>query len=347
MSENNNKQFKQCRGCSIEKPIDCFYKKPSGKYGVEAYCCECRLEIKHEYYVKNKADICNKKKEYRFKNIEKFKLADKKYQENNKGKIAQRRKGHYEENRERILREHSEYYIKNKDRIETQKKKYRKENKTAILIRERKFYQDNKEKIAQRYKDYYIRNSEKIKAKNIINKEARSKQRKQYYIRNAERLRAIGIENYKKNPERFKLQKKAYAPIVRKKEREAYKNNPYFRLNQLMRGGIYGALGVNKQGRKWESLVDYDLEILKNHLTKLMKKYNKLHPDEKDMSWGNYGEWQIDHKIPKSVFNYTKPEHEDFKRCWNLSNLQPLWKIDNIRKRAKIDKPFQPQLALG
>ena len=59
------------------------------------------------------------------------------------------------------------------------------------------------------------------------------------------------------------------------------------------------------------------------------------------------GEWHIDHIIPKSVFNFTKPEHEDFKRCWALKNLQPLWAEENISKFNKLDKHFQPTLALG
>ena len=64
------------------------------------------------------------------------------------------------------------------------------------------------------------------------------------------------------------------------------------------------------------------------------------------MIWGNYGDWHIDHKIPISAFNFTKPEHEDFKRCWALSNLQPLWAKDNISKNAKLEKHFQPSLAI-
>jgi len=53
---------------------------------------------------------------------------------------------------------------------------------------------------------------------------------------------------------------------------------------------------------------------------------NILKTFEPWMSWKNYGKdgWEIDHKIPISVFNFTKPEHRDFKRCWALKNLQPL-----------------------
>lgn len=60
-----------------------------------------------------------------------------------------------------------------------------------------------------------------------------------------------------------------------------------------------------------------------------------------------YRGWHIDHKIPKSAFNFETPEDIDFKRCWALKNLQPLWAAENIKKHDRVDKPFQPSLAIG
>ena len=51
--------------------------------------------------------------------------------------------------------------------------------------------------------------------------------------------------------------------------------------------------------------------------------------------------------IPKSAFNFETAEDADFKKCWALENLQPLWAKDNLRKSNKIHKPFQPSLAIG
>ncbi len=48
------------------------------------------------------------------------------------------------------------------------------------------------------------------------------------------------------------------------------------------------------------------------------------------MTFDNYGEWEIDHIKPISLFNL----HNDKElfECCNFKNLQPLWKIDNILK---------------
>jgi hypothetical protein len=51
------------------------------------------------------------------------------------------------------------------------------------------------------------------------------------------------------------------------------------------------------------------------------------------MTWQNYGKkWHVDHIRPQYEFNLTDPYCEDFKKCWALSNLQPLWAHQNLIK---------------
>ena len=110
------------------------------------------------------------------------------------------------------------------------------------------------------------------------------------------------------------------------------------RLNHSMSQGIYAAIKNHKNGRHWESLVGYTL-------IDLMKSLEKQFDSE--MTWENYGQWTIDHKIPIAAFNFEKPEQIDFKRCWVLSNLQPMWKTENSSKNSKLSKPFQPALRIA
>jgi hypothetical protein len=46
-------------------------------------------------------------------------------------------------------------------------------------------------------------------------------------------------------------------------------------------------------------------------------------------------QWHIDHIIPKSAFAYESPDDPEFKACWTLTNLRPLWKKANQDKKAK------------
>lgn len=89
---------------------------------------------------------------------------------------------------------------------------------------------------------------------------------------------------------------------------------------------IHHSLKRNKNGLHWEILVDYTLLELKLHLENQFKD---------DMSWDNYGKWHIDHIRPIVSFNIIGYDCDDFKECWSLKNLQPLWASDNISKGAK------------
>ena len=135
-------------------------------------------------------------------------------------------------------------------------------------------------------------------------------------------------------PEEKRLSQDAY----NERRNKRYQTDPNFKLHELVRTAVRETLkNGNKNGRHWEGLVGYTVNDLKIHIEKQFTS---------GMSWENCGEWHLDHIIPKSVFNFTKPEHEDFKRCWSLKNLQPLWATDNLSKGSKLEKPFQPRLAL-
>ena len=54
----------------------------------------------------------------------------------------------------------------------------------------------------------------------------------------------------------------------------------------------------------------------------------------------------MDHIVPISAFNYTKPENLSFKKCWGLKNIRLLTINENKIKRASLIKPFQPTLEL-
>lgn len=125
-----------------------------------------------------------------------------------------------------------------------------------------------------------------------------------------------------------------------KKSYEKVKDDPIWRVENTLRVGIHRSLGDAKSGRHWEDLVGYTISELTAHLESLFSP---------GMSWENYGRegWEVDHKIPRSVFNYKTPDDIDFKRCWALENLQPLWASDNRSKSAKLDAPFQPSLAIA
>jgi len=146
----------------------------------------------------------------------------------------------------------------------------------------------------------------------------------------------------KANPEKQKEATRNWAKNHPEKMREIIKRANKKRLSEpkgilsgRMSAGIRGSIRGNKRGRHWETLVNYSLDELKRHL-------EKQFIDE--MSWENMGLWHIDHIIPISIFNFKTTEDYDFKRCWALKNLQPMWASENDKKHNKIEHPFQPSL---
>jgi len=173
------------------------------------------------------------------------------------------------------------------------------------------------------------------KCKNIEHRE--------WYSKNKQHVSFRGIEYRKKNKERIDAYIKSYRKSnpgrVRaweKKRDSRVMATPQGRLNGTMRTSIRTCLKGSKNWRKWESLVGYTVMDLRKHIEKQFKP---------GMSWENYGAlWEIDHKIPKAVFNYENSDDIDFKRCWALKNLQPLECSINRRKKDSLSSPFQPSL---
>ena len=183
---------------------------------------------------------------------------------------------------------------------------------------------------------YYIKNRVRI-----------LKYKKQWYIENGEGNKEKKRENderyRRKNAEKLRERKRQWNKNNRKKInyhfRDRSKTDLRYNLDRRMKTALRIALKGNKAGRHWEDLVGYTLDDLIKRLKKTMPK---------GYTWQYFleGRLHIDHKIPISAFNYTKPEHTDFKKCWALRNLRLLPAKENWRKSNKLQKPFQPSLKI-
>lgn len=111
-------------------------------------------------------------------------------------------------------------------------------------------------------------------------------------------------------------------------------------IRSCMKANINGRLKsrlCNKNKKSTFDVIGYTIEQLMAHLE------SKFYPNPETgemMTWENYGlhGWHIDHIIPDSLFNYSNIYDDDFKRCWSLDNLQPLWAKENLSKSNKILK---------
>jgi len=208
----------------------------------------------------------------------------------------------------------------------------------------RKYNKTNSVALREKKKQYYKKNPEKhklLKAHRLqYNREKMSEWTRRYW--NIPENRNRRIENNKIRRKRPLVKKmlsknnKKYCkkPEVRAKINLQYSKNYYgnvgFRLNKIMSNHIRQCLKGKKMGVHWGNFVPYTVDELKVHLEKQFRD---------GMSWSNHGihGWHIDHIIPKSKFNITNYQCDDFKKCWDLINLQPLWWWENLEKGSSFN----------
>ena len=143
---------------------------------------------------------------------------------------------------------------------------------------------------------------------------------------------------YRKRPEvrekeRIQLQCWNKKNTHKKKEYyEKYRKNPMAVLRSRMSTALRNSLKYkgSKKKRPTFDLLDFTKQELREHL-------ESHFTEENGYTWDNMEDWHIDHIRPVSSFNFTTTDCEDFKKCWALNNLQPLWAKDNLSKGDKWD----------
>ena len=154
------------------------------------------------------------------------------------------------------------------------------------------------------------------------NKECLSLKHKKWSEKNRDHLNDYHQKWREKNIDKHREYKRKY-------EKHRKDTDPLYKLISNFRTAIYQVLkesNVEKNGHYFD-ILGYTPEELINHLEKQFTE---------GMTWDNYGEFHVDHKLPISSFNIKEIGDEEFMKCWSLDNLQPMWGEENIRKSNKI-----------
>jgi hypothetical protein len=232
--------------------------------------------------------------------------------------------------KEKEKRASADHYQKNKEKIKVRSKAYYWANKDKCMAAHRKYYEKNREANLIKFKAYRDRT-----------KEERLPERRKWWSENSKKMSEERKAAYAANPDKYRKQKLDWYYANHEKNKKSmtdkYANDPRHKISARVRVGIYKSIKENKAGRHWESLVDYTLGDLMKHLSKQFQP---------GMSWDNMGEWHIDHIIPITAFSFSKSEDLHFQEAWALKNLRPLWAVDNLKKKNKIEKTFQQSLPL-
>lgn len=115
---------------------------------------------------------------------------------------------------------------------------------------------------------------------------------------------------------------------LKRRLKKKYLATPKGHLDNLMSKYIRAALPGGKKGKGWKTILGYGPAELSRHIERQFVK---------GMGWHNRDQWHIDHIIPRSSFTYQSADDAEFKACWALTNLRPLWAHINMAKGAQVE----------
>lgn len=168
------------------------------------------------------------------------------------------------------------------------------------------------------------------------NKEYKKQEAKEWYLKNKERLLNKAKERYVEKKYEIRAYKKVWDILnkdyINEKERRRKVEDPLFKLVHNIRGLMYQSFkracgGTYKKSDKTENILGCTIFEFIEHLQSLFTE---------EMTLENHGNcekcWHIDHKTPISS---AKTEQEIIKLN-HYTNLQPLWRDDNLTKGKRI-----------
>lgn len=198
------------------------------------------------------------------------------------------------------------------------------DNRETRLPKKREFYQANRERIAADNRDYYARNTE-----------AQKESARKRHARNADRNNAVSRAYHEKHRDRLLALKREDS---RERFKELYRTDKAFTLRHRMRSLMRVTMTTNKRGRRMQEVLGYSYDELRAHLEANFTS---------GMTWDRFmmGEIHIDHRIPVAYFKPETYDSLEFRMCWNLTNLRPLWAADNVSKADRLPEDFEELLA--
>lgn len=151
---------------------------------------------------------------------------------------------------------------------------------------------------------------------------------KNYYVKNKEkevaRLKKYKNENKEAEKQRnikWNLENRDH---INKRERNRYENDIQAKLSNVLRTRLIHAVRNNQKSGSAVQDLGCSISELKIYLE------SKFQPG---MTWDNHGDWHIDHIKP--LAGYKLENRNELLEACHYSNLQPLWKTDNLSKGKK------------
>jgi hypothetical protein len=178
------------------------------------------------------------------------------------------------------------------------------------------------EERAENFKTRSERNIKRYREKHADKFKDYAKTRKDY-SKEYYRKKKLGIDqsvNHLPIVDQYKRYRKTADRWLTNYVKSKTETDELFTMKNKLRNRVCGAfkqIGQNKPAHT-ESLLGCTWQEAKDHFEKLFQP---------GMTWANHGTWHIDHIKPVALFT-----EDNLHEMNHISNLQPLWAVDNILK---------------
>lgn len=229
-----------------------------------------------------------------------------------------------------------EQYRKDPEKGKARMKKWREQNPEKVREGCKRWRNENPELVRQINQKKYAENreayiayererrqsgiaAEQARARFAADPEKYRERRRITRAKSRDRINQWMREYRKANPEQF-----------RKYEADRYERDPHRKIAVTVSAALLAHIQKNgmRKSKLRRDMFGWTIKELAAHLERLF---------EDGMSWDNYGEWHIDHIIPKSAVSSEFLDDDLLRDIWALTNLAPLWAKDNLEKHARLD----------
>jgi len=224
-------------------------------------------------------------------------------------KERDRHHSYYLEHRDAVLARTRAWALAHPEKRRESVSKYDNAHLDERRARRKNYYAGHREMLLEKAKAYarlYAPGHQEQIKKNI----------QKFHASNPEKRREYRRRWTAANPEKLRAKRKRYS--LRHPEKMIMTNA----IHRLLDG-----VGVKKSSRG-KVYVGCTPGFLRNHLEEQFKP---------GMTWDNYGDWEVDHIIPISLFPVKEmPELLMVASHW--TNLQPMWAKENHQKGNRISE---------
>lgn len=196
-------------------------------------------------------------------------------------------------------------YKKNKNKIRKKAAQKRKDNHKEFLKKEAEYREENRETLRQRSSDYYYNNKNRCK-----------ESAKKWSEKNAEKVKELS-----------KFYNELYKPIRNANNKVKRKEDSFFRTSLNIRTVLNRLTNKSKKSKSIE-IIGCDFKFLDKHLRKTFEKNYKVKWEDRFLE-----HLHIDHIQPLSLATNI----ESLYQLNYYTNLQYLYKTDNLKKSKKVD----------